>query len=49
MELRIKTLMNEGYRILLFGEDFNFINIKGKIVSKELSDEMISVYKWLKS
>lgn len=44
---RIKSLVNEGYRIQLFGDSFDVINIKGITISQEIVDELTDVYNYL--
>ena len=44
---RIKTLMSHGYRIQLYGKEFDVINIKGNIVSDEIEKELKEAYIWL--
>ena len=46
---RIKSLMAEGYRIQLWGKDYDVVNIKGKTISHELYEELKEVYRWLTS
>jgi len=44
---RIKSLINNGYRIQLFGKKFNIINLNGLYVSQELINELTEVYDYL--
>jgi len=45
---RLRSLINNGYRIQLFGNKFDVINIKGVCISQELIDELTEAYNYLK-
>ena len=45
---RVKSLINDGYRIQLWGKKFDIINIQGRCISQGLIDELTEVYNYLK-
>jgi len=47
MLIHKSTLVNDGYRIQLWGDKFDIINIKGTCISQELIDELTEAYNYL--
>ena len=46
---RLRSLINDGYRIQLWGDEFDIINIKGICISQGLIDELTEAYNYLRS
>ena len=46
---RIKSLVNDGYRIQLWGKEYDVVNIRGIAISNELDKELKRIYNWLTS
>lgn len=44
---RIKTLVNQGFRVQVFRKDKTVINIKGELVTSELEKEVLEAYDYL--
>ena len=46
---RLRTLVNEGYRIILYGgKNIDIINIKGLTISREIEKELREAFNYLK-
>ena len=45
---RIRFLINDGYRVQLWGDTFSIINIKGVCIPQELIDELTNIYNYLR-
>lgn len=45
---RIRSLISDGYRIQLWGKDFDIVNINGRCISQEIIKELTEVYKYLR-
>jgi hypothetical protein len=41
---RIATLINKGYRLMKFGDKMDVINLNGRVIGKEIRDEIIKIY-----
>ena len=46
---RIKSLVNDGYRIQLWGARFDIINIKGVCISEGIIKELTESYNYLRA